>query len=993
MKEKLQQLAKQLQGEFYDDTTMRTLYATDASAYREMPLAVAIPKTVDDIKKLIAFARAEKTSLIPRTAGTSLAGQVVGNGIIVDVSKNFAQIIELNAAEGWVRVQPGVIRDELNMFLKPYGLFFGPETSTANRAMIGGMVGNNSCGSNSVVYRSTREHLLEVKALLSDGSEATFNTLTIDEFHSKCEGNTLEAGIYKTVRGLLSNYDNQVEIRKEFPKKTVERRNTGYAVDVLLESAPFTAGEEDFNFCKLIAGSEGTLAFITEIKLNVVPLPPKEVGLLCVHFNSIDEALRANLIALHYKPSASELIDHYILECTKDNIEQRKNRFFVQGDPGAILVIEFARTNREDITAIAAQVETDMRAAGLGYHFPLLFGEDSKKIWTLRKAGLGLLSNLPGDAKAVPVIEDTAVDVNDLPAYIRDFNEILKKYGLYSVHYAHAGSGEIHLRPIINLKTVEGNKLFRSIAEEIATLVKKYNGSLSGEHGDGRLRGEFIRQMVGEKNYQLLREIKRTWDPENIFNPNKIVDTPSMNTMLRYTPGQQTPAFKTVFRFNNQDVLQHAEQCNGSGDCRKTQLSGGTMCPSFMATRNEKDTTRARANILREFLTNSDKLNRFDHKEIYDVMDLCLSCKGCKSECPSNVDVAKLKAEFLQHYYDANGVPLRSRLIANFNRSAKLGSIAPGIYNYIMTNPRVSKMVKRFSGFAEDRSMPTLQKTTLYSWYKKHRHENVKRQTSNVKGDAISNSSPLTSRVKKVYLFCDEFTNFNDTEIGIKAIQLLEKLGYEVIIPKHEESGRAWLSKGLLRHAKKIANKNISLLKDIITDQTPLIGIEPSAILTFRDEYIDLADDTQLEAAKQLAKNVFLIDDFIAAEIAKGNITKDQFTTEELVIKLHGHCQQKALTSVAGSVKMMSLPENYSVEVIPSGCCGMAGSFGYEKEHYELSMKIGELVLFPTIRKQRYDVVIAAPGTSCRHQIKDGVDKKALHPVEILYDALKKPQP
>src|SRR5687768_7685948 len=762
MNDQLQQLSRELEGTLHLDRAMRILYATDASAYREMPLAVAIPRSIEDIKKLIGFARKNKIGLIPRAAGTSLAGQVVGNGIIVDVSKNFTQILELNTSENWVRVQPGVIRDELNMYLKPHGLFFGPETSTANRAMMGGMVGNNSCGSNSVVYRSTREHLLEVKAILSDGSEALFTTISPDEFHAKCEGETLEATIYKTVRRLLSDYNTQEEIRKEFPSKTVERRNTGYAVDLLVETAPFTAGGEDFNFCKLIAGSEGTLAFITEIKLNVVPLPPKESGLLCVHFNSIDESLRANLIALKYQPAASELIDHYILECTRDNIEQRKNRFFVQGDPGAILVIEYARQTREEVTAIAKQVEADMRAAGLGYHFPLLFGEDTKKIWTLRKAGLGLLGNLPGDDKAVPVIEDTAVDVNDLPAYIREFNEILKKYNLYSVHYAHAGSGELHLRPIINLKTVEGNRLFRSIAEEIATLVKKYNGSLSGEHGDGRLRGEFIEQMVGEKNYKLFKEIKRSWDPENIFNPNKIVDTPSMNTMLRYTPGQQTPKFNTVFRYNNQDVLQHAEQCNGSGDCRKTELSGGTMCPSFMATRNEKDTTRARANILREFLTNSDKLNRFDHEEIKDVMDLCLSCKACKSECPSNVDMAKLKAEWQQQYYDANGVPFRSRLIANFSSSAKFGSMAPGIYNFVMTNGPISKLVKRFSGFAVDRSMPTLYKTTLKSWYNKHKK---KQGTRNKQQANYKLYKPQTTN-HKLYLFCDEFTNYNDTEIG-----------------------------------------------------------------------------------------------------------------------------------------------------------------------------------------------------------------------------------
>ena len=966
------QLKASLKGDLYTDNTIRTLYATDASAYREMPLAVAIPKSEEDILLLIQFATANNTSIIPRTAGTSLAGQVVGNGIIVDVSKHFTKILELNTAEHWVRVQPGVIRDELNMYLKPFGLFFGPETSTANRAMIGGMVGNNSCGSNSVIYRSTREHLLEVKAILSDGSKVTFGALSIDEFHAKCEAATLEGAIYKKVRSLLSNADNQEEIRKEFPKKTVERRNTGYAVDMLLETAPFTAGEEDFNFCKLIAGSEGTLAFLTEIKLNVSPLPPAEVGLLCVHFNSIDEALRANLIGLQYNPSASELIDHYILECTKDNIEQSKNRFFVQGDPGAILVIEFCRDNRGEIEAICKKVEADMRAAGLGYHFPLLFGNDSKKIWSLRKAGLGLLSNLPGDEKAVPVIEDTAVDVQDLPDFIREFNVILKQYNLYSVHYAHAGSGEIHLRPIINLKTVEGNELFRKIAEEIATLVKKYKGSLSGEHGDGRLRGEFIKQMVGEKNYTLLKEVKKTFDPNNVFNPNKIVDTPPMNTMLRYVPGQQTPAFKTYFRYANQDVLQHAEQCNGSGDCRKTEMSGGTMCPSFMATRNEKDTTRARANILREFLTNSSKANRFNHKEIKEVMDLCLSCKGCKSECPSNVDVAKLKAEFLQHYYDDNGIPFRSRLIANFSTSAKLGSIAPDIYNYMMKQPFISKTIKRIIGFAPQRSMPLLHDETLLRW-------NAKREKQH---------STFNTQHKVVYLFCDEFTNFNDTPIGIKTILLLEHLGYEVIIPYHLDSGRAPMSKGMLKKAKVFANRNVELLHTLVTADRPLIGIEPSAILSFRDEYPDLVDDKLHEASKELAKNVFMIDEFIANEIDKGNIKKEQFTTDHKEIKLHGHCQQKSVGLLSNTVKVLSFPANYSVETIPSGCCGMAGSFGYEKEHYELSVQVSELVLMPFVRKQGEEVIIAAPGTSCRHQIKDGANRKALHPVEVLYDAL-----
>lgn len=972
MKEKLEQLARTLKGELHADRKMRILYATDASAYREMPLAVAIPRDKEDIRKLIEFARMNGTSLIPRTAGTSLAGQVVGNGIVVDVSRHFTRILEVNAEQKWVRVEPGVVRDELNLHLKPYGLFFGPETSTANRAMIGGMVGNNSCGSNSVVYRSTREHLLELKAILSDGTEVEFKSLSPDDFHAKCEQDDLEGRIHRSIRSMLSDYNNQVEIRKEFPKKTVERRNTGYAIDLLLDTAPFTAGESDFNFCKLMAGSEGTLAFLTEIKLNLVDLPPRETGLLCVHFNSVDESLRANLIALKHGPTASELIDHYVLECTKDNPEQRKNRFFVQGDPGAILVVEFKKDTREEIKTIAASVEAEMRSAGYGYHFPLLFGDDTQKIWKLRKAGLGLLSNLPGDEKAVAVIEDTAVDVNDLPDFIRDFNVILKKHGLYSVHYAHAGSGEIHLRPIINLKTADGHRLFRIIAEEIATLVKQYQGSLSGEHGDGRLRGEFIRQMIGDRNYALLRELKETWDPQHIFNPGKIVDTPPMDSFLRYDAGQQTPAFDTVFRFHNQDILQHAEQCNGSGDCRKSHLSGGTMCPSYMATRNEKDTTRARANILREFLTRSDKSNRYDNQEIYEVMDLCLSCKACKSECPSNVDVAKLKAEFLQHYYDANGAPLRAHLIARFTQLSRLGLIAPALYNFVMSSPSVSRLVKRFAGFAPDRSMPLLHGYSLRSWHQRH----LKRS---------GNRKSLTNG--KVYLFCDEFTNYNDTHIGEKAILLLERLGYEVLIPQHEESGRTWLSKGFVRKAKEIAHRNIALLSQVISDETPLIGIEPSAILTFRDEYPDLASDELLPAAQKLSRQALMFDEFFMREVAAGRISSEQFSAMKQEILFHGHCQQKSVGDPTATVKMLSTPTGHTVKTIPSGCCGMAGSFGYEAEHYEISQRIGELVLFPAVRNAPVQTLVAAPGTSCRHQIKDGTGRKSSHPIEVMLDA------
>jgi FAD/FMN-containing dehydrogenase/Fe-S oxidoreductase len=972
----LQNLATQLKGEFYFDVTMRTLYATDASAYREMPLAVAIPKTLDDIKCLLKFAKIHKTSLIPRTAGTSLAGQVVGNGIVVDTSKYFTKILEINEKEKYVRVEPGVVRDELNMALKPYGLYFGPETSTANRAMIGGMVGNNSCGSNSVVYGSTREHLLEVKTILSDGSEATFGTTDASIFSQN--KNSLEHQIYQKTFEILSDPHNQDQIRKEFPKRSVERRNTGYALDMLLESKPFTSvtpegtDTADFNMCQLIAGSEGTLCFLTEIKLNVIPLPPKAQGLLCAHFTSIDEALRATLLALKYKPQAVELIDSYVLECAAANKEQRANAFFVkntdQGAYPAILVVDLSRATQEEVIEIAKALEADYRDAGMGYHFPLLFGEDTKKIWTLRKAGLGLLSNLPGDEKAVAVIEDTAVDVADQPEYIREFNEILHKHNMSAVHYAHAGSGELHLRPIINLKTKEGHAQFRTIAEEIATLVKKYNGSLSGEHGDGRLRGEFIPQMVGAHNYALFKEIKKAWDPDHILNPGKIVDTPPMDTFLRYEADHQTPTFETYFRFPNQTVLQHAEQCNGSGDCRKTEMSGGTMCPSFMATRNEKDTTRARANILREMLTHSPKENRFDNKEIKEVYDLCLACKGCKGECPSNVDVAKLKMEFLQHYHDEHGVPVRSWLVGNFSKMSALASYVPWAYNFIYKNTTLRKLANKTVGFHPDRTMPLLHNTTLKGWFKGRKQ--------------------AKSSGKRVYFFCDEFTDYNDVEIGKKAILVLEKLGYEVVIPKHTVSGRPQLSKGLLKDAKKIAEENVILLKDLISAETPLIGIEPSAILTFRDEYPDLVGTELIEAATLLGQNALQFDEFIARELDAKRISKDLFTKEKKTIKLHGHCQQKAISSMVPTKKMLSLPENYTVQLIPSGCCGMAGSFGYESEHYDISMKIGELVLFPTVRKQPEETIIAAPGTSCRHQIHDGTARHAMHPAEILWEAL-----
>ena len=965
----LQSLSTALEGELHFDHTMRTLYATDASVYREMPLAVAFPKNEHDICKLLRFARDTKTSLIPRTAGTSLAGQVVGTGIVVDVSRHFTRILQIDKERKMVRVQPGVVRNELNLALSPHGLFFAPETSTQNRAMIGGMIGNNSCGANSVVYGSTRDHLVSARAVLSDGSIAEFGPISNHELKIKCAGDDLESAVYKDVFTLLNDTDARAEIEREFPKKSIHRRNTGYALDSLAACSPLAAHGPEFNLCRLLAGSEGTLAFLTEATLACAPLPPAESALVCVHCATIDEALRANLVALRFSPRSCELIDDHILECTKTNLEQRQNRFFVQGDPGAILAVELAGNQREEVELVAHDLEKELRGLNLGYHYPVVWGKDQNRVWNLRKAALGLLSNIPGDAKPVAVIEDAAVDPDDLPAFVRDIDEILARHNLTAVHYGHAASGELHLRPILDLKSVEGRRLFREVATEVAHLVKRYGGSLSGEHGDGRVRGEFLRLMVGENNYQLFRKVKQSWDPAGIFNPGKITDTPPMDASLRYEPDQKVREFVTVFNFlDSKGVLRAAEQCNGSGDCRKSHLMGGTMCPSYMATRNERDTTRARANILREILSRSEKANPFDSDEIASVMDLCLSCKGCKAECPSNVDVARLKAEWLQQFYDARGVPRRARLIADFSRAMRVASLAPSVHNFFVTNNLIAPFLKRFAGFALDRSIPELPKTTLRRWHRQHANKG--------------------SYSQRIFLFCDEFTNYHDAAIGVKAVKLLNRLGYEVAIPDHVDSGRAQISKGLVREARELAIRNVELLKDAVTEEVPMIGIEPSAILGFRDEVLDLVPPHLLESAKRLAKNSFLADEFVAREADRGNIRSDAFVSDSRQIKLHGHCHQKALASLTPTVKMLELPKNYRVQLIPSGCCGMAGSFGYEREHFDLSMKIGGLVLFPAVRSAPADTLLAASGTSCRHQIKDGTGRIAHHPIEILHNAL-----
>ncbi|MEJ5092840.1 FAD-binding protein [Sphingobacterium faecium] len=964
----LDQLSQSLTGDlYYDDSayhhTIRIAYSTDASVYQELPLAVAIPKNNEDIKILLQFASANSITIIPRTAGTSLAGQVVGNGIVMDISKYFNQILELNVAERWVRVQPGVIRDDLNHYLKPFGLMFGPETSTASRAMIGGMIGNNSSGLHSIVWGDTRQNLLSAEVILDDLSEVVFEALDEASYFKKLIQKDREGSIYRKLNALLTEEENIQAIATGYPKRSITRRNTGYALDMVSDKTV------PFNMCRLLAGSEGTLAIVTEAKLQLLPLPPQELGLLCIHFDDMIACMKGNVIALSHYPEASELVDKYIMDFTVGHPTYQYNRFFIEGDPKALLIVEFRGNTPDEVQAKAMALKAELIDKHLGYAYPYITGDQTNLVWDVRKAGLGLIRNLPGDSQPVNLIEDCAVSPEDLPAYVADIQDLLIAEGVHASYYAHAGAGELHIEPFVNLKTEAGIKTFRSILEKTTDLVLKYNGSLSGEHGDGRLRGEFIEKVLGKKVYRLLEEVKEIFDPKGVFNSNKIVNTPPMDTFLRYDNNKNTTPIKTYFDFSKEEsILRLAEKCSGSGDCRKTEITGGTMCPSFMATRDEKDTTRARANMLRQFLTNSTKDNRFDHEELKEVMDLCLSCKGCKTECPSSVDVAKMKAEFLQHYYDEHGVPFRARVIANFTESQKLGSFVAPLYNFIVENEWLSGLVKKTIGFAPKRSLPKVAGTTLTQWVKKQ--------------------PDYTNLKRKVYLFADEFTEYNDAEIGMTAYKLLTALGYEVIIPKHIQSGRTYLSKGLVKEAKKIANKNINFLKDLITEETPLLGIEPSGIITFRDEYLALVDPELYEDAAKLAKNALMFDEFLLKEIQAGRIHKEQFSAENKTIKLHGHCYQKAFHLVETTEKVLSFPLNYKVEVIPSGCCGMAGSFGYEKEHYEISMKVAELVLLPTIRKTDTTTWIAAAGTSCRHQIKDGVGRHSYHPVEILYDAL-----
>ncbi len=998
-----QKLAESIQGELHLDEAHRILYATDASVYRETPVGVVFPRSEEDIAACVRFAGTHGLSITPRAGGTSLAGQAIGSGLVIDVSRHLTRILEINTAEGYAIVEPGVIRDQLNGALAPLGYWFGPNTSTANRCTLGGMFGNNSCGSTSITVGSTREHVLEARSVLADGSVQDFGARTQVQGEVKEQGSTASQlpktdnktlqDVYRFLRETLTDAGKREKILSAFPKAAVSRRNTGYALDLLARQSPFTPGGPAFNLCTLLAGSEGTLAFTTRLKVRILPLPPAGTAVAAVHFNSINGAMRATQAAMQHQPFMCELMDDTILRLARTNPDQARNADFVLGDPRALLLVEFRADTDAAALRLAEAMDEDLDTVqelkesmiATGY---VSGAERVAKAWALRSAGLGILGNMVGDAKAVACIEDTAVALPDLADYIDDVAELMKFYGQDAVYYAHAGAGEIHLRPVLNLKTTKGRQDFYAITRDVARLVKKYDGSLSGEHGDGRVRAPFLPEMLGPEVYELLVGLKQAWDPTGVFNPGKIVEAPPMNEDLRYEADVPSPNYPTLLDFSaDGGLLPAVEKCNGSGDCRK--LSGGAMCPSYRALRSEQHSTRGRANTLREVLTRNQHDDPFAHPALHEALDLCLSCKACTSECPSSVDMTNLKAEYL---HQKGNTSFRTRLIAANETLYGLGGKVPGLANFGLK--LFSPVLKKVAGIAAERSLPAFPKQSLRSWFQ---------NAGRARGDAATNASSRqtkyapaspgpdnssddlsTSERRTIYLFGDEFTNLQDVHVGQATITLLERLGYRVQWPEHATSGRAQLSKGLLKAARERAEKNVGIFSPLVSDSTPLVGIEPSAILGFRDEYPKLLRGDLAAKAKELSRSVYTLDEFLYREFSAGRLGPDDFGSEAVNLVLHVHCHEKALGDAGKCAAALSLPTNFNVRLLDSGCCGMAGSFGYEAEHYELSKTIAEQSLLRHLRDLPPETIVVASGTSCRHQVKDLLGVRAVSTAEAI---------
>ena len=949
----VKELEEKIEGEVRFDRYTKALYSTDASIYQIDPIGVVIPKHEEDILTTIRLAANHAVPVLPRGGGTSLSGQAVGKAIVMDTSKYMDRILEVNPEERWARVQPGVVLDQLNDHLRANGLWFAPDVSTSSRATIGGMVGNNAAGSRSIIYGKTVDHVKELTVALSDGGVAVFGEIGDEELKVKLEEEGIEGHIYREVLRIIE--ENREEIPKRFPN--ILRRVSGYNLDELLKDGPL-------NLAKLIVGSEGTLAIVTEAKVNLVPRP-KMTAQAVVHFSDLLESLQATVEILKCDPAAVELVDKMILDLTKDSLEYSRRMNFVKGDPRSILLVEFHGESKDELISKIEGMEKILAAAGLGGEIVRVLDKDEQaNIQKVRKAGLGLLLGMKGDTKPTTFVEDTAVSPEVLPDYVRKFRNIVEKYNTTAAFYGHASVGCLHIRPLINMKIGSKVKEIRSIAEEVYDLVLEYGGSISGEHGDGLVRSEWISKMFGPQLYGAFRQVKTAFDPKWIMNPGKIVDAPPMTENLRYGESYETMPLKTYFKYSQEGGFAKAiELCNGVGACRKT--SEGTMCPSYLVTREEEHTTRGRANALRMVISGALPHEEFTGKRLYEVLDLCLECKGCKGECPSNVDMAKFKYEFLASYQEKHGVPLRSRLFANIEKLNKLGCALSPLSNWVAANPAFKWTLQWLTNIERRRTLPTFAHPTFRGWFKSR------------------GGSP--KKDKKVVLFDDTYTNYNHPSVGMAAVKVLEAAGFQVILPSKKKCcGRPMISKGLLKEARSNAEYNIDGLFGYVEHGYPIVGLEPSCITTFRDEYPDLVDDDRAEV---LGRNVLMIDEFLSKLQDKDQLDL-KFTDLKKDVLYHGHCYQKALIGTAPSLFSLRLPSGYRVEEIESGCCGMAGSFGYEAEHYDLSLKVGGVKLFPAVESRVEGTEVAVAGISCRHQIEDGTGVKPRHLIEILADAL-----
>jgi FAD/FMN-containing dehydrogenase/Fe-S oxidoreductase len=945
------QLRRVIAGDVRFDPASRLLYATDASMYQVEPIGVVVPRDADDVQAAVEVAKRQQVALLPRGGGTSLTGQTVNRALVLDFSPRMHRVLEVNADELWARVEPGLVQDNLNHHVRPLGLLFGPDTSTSNRATLGGMLGNNSGGSHSIAYGLTVEHVLELRCLLADGTRAVFGEVTPAQFEAKCAAPGLEGRIYRAVAGIRETYAGEIEAR--YP--AYWRRVAGYNLDELVKARPL-------NMARLIVGSEGTLVTVLEAKVRLVRRP-KKTALDVIHYRDVQEALESSQSILETGPYAVELTDKMILDLARGNIEQSQRMGFVQGDPAAILIVEYAGENDGEVRAKVEALEARRQRERFGYATHVaLDPAEQQSIWKLRKAGLGLLTGMKGRKKAIAFVEDTAVDPKHLPEFVPRFRDILAKHDAVGAYYGHCSVGCLHIRPLIDLKTPRGLEQVRAIADEITGLVVGFGGTISSEHGDGRARSPFLERMYGPTLMRAFRELKAAFDPENRMNPGNIVASPGLTEHLRYGAAYRTWEPATLLDFGEQGGFAAAiEMCNGVGACRKTLE--GTMCPSYMATRDEEHSTRGRANALRAVLSGQLPPAEFTGRRLYEVMDLCLECKGCKAECPANVDMAKLKYEFLHHYYQANGLPLRNRVFGRIERWNRLGARLPGLVNRLAGLPPSRWLLEKVVGIDRRRPLPPLAEETFTAWFGRR-------------------TPPAPAPRGEVVLFHDTFTTYNQPSIGRAAVELLEAAGYRVVLADKKCCGRPLISKGMLAEAREHAAWNVSRLLPWAARGVAIVGLEPSCLLTLRDESVDLL---RTDEARTVARQAFLLEEFLQRERGRGLAL--HFAAPGRRALLHGHCHQKALVGTAPTVAALRWA-GYEVEEVDSGCCGMAGSFGFEREHYDVSVTLGNRRLAPAVRALPADAVVVAPGISCRQQIDHLAGRRALHPAEALRDAL-----